>query len=69
MIVCVCNNISDREIRQSVQLGVRSMVQLRNELGVGTCCGKCQGCAKQVLRESLQAQENTNITPGMLISA
>lgn len=65
MIVCVCNNISDREIRQAVQLGVRSMVQLRNELGVGTCCGKCQGCAKQVLRESLQAQENA--TPGSRI--
>ena len=65
MIVCVCNNISDREIRQAVQLGVRSMVQLRNELGVGTCCGKCQGCAKKVLREGLQAQENA--TPGSRI--
>lgn len=69
MIVCVCNNISDREIRQAVQLGVRSMVQLRNELGVGTCCGKCQGCAKQVLRESLQDPENTGTPPRILINA
>lgn len=53
MIVCVCNNISDREIRQAVEMGVTSMTRLRNELGVGTCCGKCHGCAKQVLRDSL----------------
>jgi bacterioferritin-associated ferredoxin len=57
MIVCVCNNISDREIRQAVQMGVTSMTRLRNELGVGTCCGKCHCCAKQVLRDSLDAND------------
>ena len=34
MIVCVCNNISDREIRQAVDLGITSMDELRSDLGV-----------------------------------
>jgi bacterioferritin-associated ferredoxin len=51
MIVCVCNNISDREIRQAVDLGLSSMAELREDLGVATCCGKCASCARQVLAE------------------
>ena len=56
MIVCVCNNISDREIRQAVDLGLSSMAELRRDLGVATCCGKCATCAKQVLGEHLAGQ-------------
>jgi bacterioferritin-associated ferredoxin len=51
MIVCICQNISDRTIRQAVELGITTMPRLRDELGVGTCCGKCHPHAKQVLRE------------------
>lgn len=54
MIVCVCNNISEREIRQAVDLGVSSMAELRRDLGVATCCGKCHTCAKEVLQERLE---------------
>jgi len=54
MIVCVCNNISESEIRQAVGLGLSSMTELRDDLGVGTCCGKCFACAKHVLNESLE---------------
>jgi bacterioferritin-associated ferredoxin len=53
MIVCVCNNISEREIRQAVALGVNTMPALRKDLGVATCCGKCHMCAKHVLKECL----------------
>jgi bacterioferritin-associated ferredoxin len=54
MIVCVCNNISEREIQQAVELGVGSMSELSNDLGVATCCGKCYACAKHVLNEALE---------------
>ena len=56
MIVCVCNNISDREIRQAVDLGLSSMAELRQDLGVATCCGKCASCAKQVLHAHLESK-------------
>ncbi len=61
MIVCVCNNISDREIRQAVDLGLSSMAELRRDLGVATCCGKCASCAKQVLADHLEATQVTEL--------
>jgi bacterioferritin-associated ferredoxin len=54
MIVCVCNNISDREIRQAVDLGLSSMDELRRDLGVSTCCGKCATYAEEVLAAHLE---------------
>lgn len=54
MIVCVCHNVSEKKIRRAVDAGVRSMPELREQLGVGTCCGKCNSCAKTVLRECLE---------------
>lgn len=51
MIVCLCNNISDREIRQAVDSGLRTMAELKRDLGVATCCGQCHACAKEVLDE------------------
>ncbi len=61
MIVCVCNNVSDRKIRQAVDSGMTTMAELRTNLGVGACCGKCQSCAKQVLRECLDAQQAESV--------
>lgn len=54
MIVCICRNVSERKIRQAVDSGVVSMPELRDQLGVGTCCGKCHSCAKTVLRSYLE---------------
>ena len=54
MIVCVCNNISDREIRQAVDLGLSSIDELRSDLGVATCCGQCATYAEQVLNTHLE---------------
>ena len=53
MIVCICNNVSDRKIAQAVKSGMTSMVELRTQLDIGTACGKCHSCAKRVLRECL----------------
>jgi bacterioferritin-associated ferredoxin len=55
MIVCVCNNISDREIRQAVDLGITSIDDLRAALGVATNCGECLSYALEVLDEHLGA--------------
>lgn len=53
MIVCVCNNISDREIRQAAELGLNSMEELQRDLGVATCCGQCASYAEEVLQAHL----------------
>lgn len=48
MIVCVCNVISDRDIRASVAGGIESFEALQGETGIGTCCGCCQDCAREI---------------------
>jgi bacterioferritin-associated ferredoxin len=72
MIVCVCNNISDREIRQAVDLGLGSMSELRKELGVGACCGKCVSCAREVMHEHLENRSDVvtlhRLMPGKMVA-
>ncbi|MRW93402.1 2Fe-2S ferredoxin [Duganella sp. FT80W] len=66
MIVCVCNNISDREIRQAMEFGITSMEELRGALGVATCCGQCFSCAEEILNEHLAAQAASEIQETVL---
>lgn len=68
MIVCVCNNVSDRKIRQAVENGATTLFELRAQLSVGTCCGKCHSCAKEVLRDALtnSTTEQTVVMCGAL---
>lgn len=53
MYVCICNAVTDREIRDAARRGVRSMEALGDKLKVGTCCGNCRDCASRVLGEAL----------------
>ncbi|MFZ6657284.1 (2Fe-2S)-binding protein [Undibacterium sp. TJN19] len=59
MIVCVCNNVSEKKIHHAVAMGVSTMSELREQLDVGTCCGKCAGCARKVLRECMEKNSTT----------
>lgn len=50
MIVCVCKAVSDRHIRQALKEGVaETFDDLQIDLGVATCCGKCEGAARAVV--------------------
>jgi bacterioferritin-associated ferredoxin len=53
--VCICNQVSDREIHGAVRLGVSTLEELADTLGVGTCCGRCRECAQNVLEDGLAA--------------
>ena len=55
MYVCLCNAITEGQIRDAVSDGARSLHELRQCLGVASCCGKCADCAQQVVRETLSA--------------
>jgi bacterioferritin-associated ferredoxin len=49
VFVCICNAVTDREIRQCAELGAVTLDQLRDSLGVASCCGKCEGVAREIL--------------------
>ncbi|MBI2309202.1 MAG: (2Fe-2S)-binding protein [Rhodocyclales bacterium] len=41
MYVCVCQGVTTRQISATIAKGATTFKALRDELGVGTCCGKC----------------------------
>lgn len=52
MYICVCNAVTDRDIDGAIAAGCCSLRQLREELGVGACCGRCATCAREKLKDS-----------------
>ena len=54
MYVCVCNAITDKQIREAAESGVTDLWGLQRELGVATGCGSCMETASEILRESRQ---------------
>lgn len=57
MYVCICRAVTDRQIRQAVELGASSLTDLKEALGVATGCGKCAPQAREILREALAGNE------------
>lgn len=55
MYICVCNAITEREVRECAARGCGSLDELQVELGVGTCCGRCRPVAKEILDEARPA--------------
>jgi len=51
MYVCICNAITEREVRECARLGARSLEELAFHLGVGAGCGRCRECACELLEE------------------
>ena len=55
MYVCLCNNVTEKDIHQAVNDGAYSLDCLARDLGVSTCCGQCQCFADDVLHDALRA--------------
>jgi bacterioferritin-associated ferredoxin len=55
MYICLCNAITERQVRESARSGVRSIEELSAELGVAAGCGRCRECAVELLREACSA--------------
>lgn len=58
MYVCVCKAVNERRIKEAVADGARSMRELRAQLGVCSCCGKCGRHAREVLESARQEFQN-----------
>ena len=49
MYICICNAVTEREIRGAIDLGSASLDDLQRDLGVATCCRKCEPDARRLL--------------------
>lgn len=61
MYVCLCNAVTEREVRQAVAMGADSLSDLREGLGVASCCGKCAGCARKIIHEERRSAMSLQI--------
>ena len=55
MYICICNGVTEREIRRCIDQGARSLADLQRELGVAAGCGQCATSARCLLREARHA--------------
>ncbi len=51
MYVCICNAVTDKQIRKAAESGVQDLWDLQRELGVAVACGACKEMASEILRE------------------
>lgn len=58
MIICICSNISENQIKLAIQNGCNDMHLLCKKLDMANVCGKCKSCTKKILRE--QALNNSH---------
>ena len=49
MYVCICNGVTDRQIRQAAEAGCRTMAELTMRTGAGATCGSCVEMATGLL--------------------
>jgi len=51
MYICICEGVTERQIKKAIVEGASSVRDLRKELGVASQCGQCGRCAKNLLEE------------------
>ena len=62
MFVCICNGVTDKQIREAVADGAVSLQDLHDQLGVASQCGSCSEHAMSLLHERATPAE---VDPGL----
>ena len=50
--VCICNGVTEHDIRRAAEAGCGSVAELTMRTGCGACCGTCMETASALLEES-----------------
>lgn len=56
MYVCVCNAVTESDIRKAVKDGANCVRHLENKLGVSSKCGSCRCEVASCLQNSLEKE-------------
>lgn len=51
MYVCICNGVTDRQIREAAASGCSSVSELTMRTGCGANCGSCLSIAAEMLAD------------------
>jgi bacterioferritin-associated ferredoxin len=61
MYVCICHNITEKDIHQAVKQGVSSLKMLSESMQVSKECGCCADHAAKVLDEAMHPPKYPHI--------
>jgi len=51
MYICICNAVTERQVRECAGRGCDSLEQLAFETGLGVGCGRCKEFASDLLED------------------
>ena len=66
MYICICNQVTESQLRYQIEDGATTVGQLRESLGVTDQCGKCAICVKTCLKEH---REQTSSSDSLMPAA
>ncbi len=52
MYVCICNGVTDRQIREAADAGCDSVSEMTMRTGAGASCGSCLGLVAEMIDEA-----------------
>lgn len=52
MYVCICNGVTDRQIREVAEAGCGSVSEMTMRTGAGASCGSCLGLVAELIEET-----------------
>jgi bacterioferritin-associated ferredoxin len=61
--VCICNGVTESQIREAAANGVRNVAELTMRTGCGASCGSCLDTAVEVLRSVHADGERPSLLP------
>ena len=53
MYICMCNAVTDHDIRRAAADGVQSFAELQSRTGCSDCCGTCEQEARATLDQAV----------------
>ena len=51
MLVCLCQGVSDKEVRQAIARGATTRKQVTRACGAGAGCGGCHESIQELIRQ------------------
>lgn len=63
MYVCMCQAVTEEELRAAIAAGAVTFKELRRSLQVASCCGGCTDRVKACIRSALKQQAETQAVP------
>jgi bacterioferritin-associated ferredoxin len=69
MYVCICNPVSDTEVRRCVRSGACTLSDLKMQLGIASQCGMCASAAASIIAEETGTAAPAAQYPGGLPAA